>query len=167
MLFAQACQYITNHSKAEVVVVEDEMQLAKFAKVSGEVRFVLRDVPSVTITTRLQLAAMMSLISKPMELPLDARGLVVCKNSILKQSGSLDHSSFHFWAVRASKLDAHRMLCTPALRRGDDYLMYRLMNFTLYYTISNVVSDHGGNETRTSRRRIASASMPLHLYITP
>lgn len=31
----QACQYITNHSKAEVVVVENVAQLAKFTEVSG------------------------------------------------------------------------------------------------------------------------------------
>ena len=31
----QACQYIANHSEAEVVVVENVAQLAKFTKVSG------------------------------------------------------------------------------------------------------------------------------------
>ena len=33
----QACQYITNHSEAEVVVVENKTQLAKYLQVSDQV----------------------------------------------------------------------------------------------------------------------------------
>ena len=33
----EACGYITNHSMAEVVVVEDNKQLAKYAQLNGKI----------------------------------------------------------------------------------------------------------------------------------